>query len=76
MVFTHPHAEPWRTIGVFLKIAGKSPETALGRFYDRYGHARHQRQEARRFGELIGRALQEGISLDLVNFRTRAAIGR
>jgi hypothetical protein len=78
LVFTHPHAEPWRTIGVFLKIAGRTPETAplVGRFYARYGHARNQQQEARRFGGMIGRALQEGASLAALDFRTKAALGR
>ena len=26
IVFSHPAPEPWRTVGVFLKIVGKAPE--------------------------------------------------
>jgi hypothetical protein len=78
MVFTHPHPEPWRTIGVFLKIAGRSPEAVplLRNYYSRYGHGRQQLLEARRFGTLISRTLREGGSLAALDFRTAAARGR
>lgn len=75
VVFTHPHTEPWRTIGVFLKIAGKHPEELplVGRHYRNFGHSREQRQEARRFGIMIGHALQENSSLTALDFRTQTA---
>ncbi|MEJ2031625.1 MAG: hypothetical protein P8Y63_00965 [Deltaproteobacteria bacterium] len=75
VVFTHPHPEPWRTIGVFLKIAGKNPEktSLLGHHYRSFGHSQEQRQEAHRFGVIIGRALQENTSLADLDFRTKAA---
>jgi hypothetical protein len=78
MVFTHPHPEPWRTIGVFLKIAGKAPELAplVGRYYSRYGHAANQQREAGRFGRLIGRALKENDSLADLDFQTEIAVGK
>ncbi|NOX24944.1 MAG: hypothetical protein GXP59_02295, partial [Deltaproteobacteria bacterium] len=39
LVFSHPCSEPWRTIGVFMKISGKSPEhSALLRgHYSKFG---------------------------------------
>lgn len=72
IVFSHPNKEPWRTIGVFLKLAGKNPERALwiGNHYLRYGHSRNQRDEAYRFGLQIGEALQGGTPLENINFIT------
>jgi len=66
MIFAHPCREPWRTIGVFLKLAGRVPEKmgGLARHYPRYGHNKEQQDEAFRFGEKIGKALQEGRPLD------------
>ena len=29
MIFAHPSKEPWRTIGVFLKLAGRVPERSM-----------------------------------------------
>jgi len=65
MIFTHPSKEPWRTIGVFLKLAGRVPERSgwLGRYYPRYGHSREQQEQAFAFGAAIGQALQHGGSL-------------
>jgi flavodoxin len=62
IVFSHPSPEPWRTIGVFLKIAGKAPERSnlLGRYYQRYGHSRQQLQEAEKLGVAIGACLRKG----------------
>lgn len=64
MVFTHPNPEPWRTIGVFLKLAGKIPEKKswLRKKYRKYGHTKKQLNEAKRFGQMIGRELTEGNS--------------
>lgn len=73
MVFSHPNPEPWRTIGVFLKLAGEVPEKKLwlaGK-YRKYGHTRKQLKEAKRFGRLIARELLEGgKNLHLLNFDT------
>ncbi len=76
MVFSHPHREPWRTIGVFLKIAGKSPERwpLLRRYYAHFGHSKEQQEEAARFGTLIGQALKEDRPLDRINFKTAIAL--
>jgi len=76
MVFAHPCPEPWRTIGVFLKIAGKNPERSrlVGRYYKRFGHSRQQWDEARRFGSLIGEALKKKTPLAGIDFKTEAAL--
>ncbi|MDH5299043.1 MAG: hypothetical protein OEV91_08490 [Desulfobulbaceae bacterium] len=76
MVFTHPQPEPWRTIGVFLKIAGKAPDRSpfMKRWYSRFGHGRDQQEEAWRFGLNIGSALKRGDDLSSLDFRTPAAM--
>lgn len=62
IVFSHPSPEPWRTIGVFLKLAGKIPEKSawLRKRYRKYGHTRKQLHEAKRFGQMIGKEMIEG----------------
>ncbi len=60
IVFTHPIGEPWSTIGVFLKLAGKVPESGkswLKKFYPKYGHSRNQVEEAQCVGHLIGKQI-------------------
>lgn len=76
IVFSHPNREPWRTIGVFLKLAGKSPErsTFWGRYYKRYGHSKEQLEEAQRIGEMIGEALRQGADLHALDFATPLAL--
>ena len=76
VAFSHPMKEPWRTVGVFLKIAGKNPEKLKGfsRVYASYGHSREQRDEAWRFGMQIGEALRRGRSLSKLDFRTPTAL--
>lgn len=76
IVFSHPRPEPWRTIGVFLKIAGKSPERwpLLSRHYPHFGHSKEQQEEAARFGTMIGRALSQGQPLDTLAFKTPLAL--
>lgn len=76
IAFSHPMPEPWRTMGVFLKIAGKNPEKLKGfsRFYTRYGHSKEQRDEAWRFGMKIGEALLRGRSLANIDFHTPTAL--
>lgn len=75
IAFSHPSHEPWRTIGVFLKIAGKNPERSgfISRHYKRFGHSSEQMEEAFRFGRQIGRCLQENRSLATINFDTELA---
>ncbi|OGQ95939.1 MAG: hypothetical protein A2521_02720 [Deltaproteobacteria bacterium RIFOXYD12_FULL_57_12] len=76
MVFSHPSPEPWRTIGVFLKLAGKNPERAMliGRYYRRFGHTRQQMDEAWSFGRMIGEALQNGTPLAGFNFLNKISV--
>ncbi len=76
VAFSHPMQEPWRTIGVFLKIAGKNPERLkrFSRVYPRYGHSKEQRDEAWRFGMKIGEALLRGRSLANIDFHTPIAL--
>ncbi len=66
IVFSHPTPEPWRTIGVFLKLAGKAPEAGSSwfrRFYPKYGHSRQQVEDSRRVGKTLGQCLVAGGSL-------------
>jgi len=63
IVFSHPTPEPWRTIGVFLKLAGKAPEAGSSwfrRFYPKYGHSRQQIQDSRNVGLKLGKVLVAG----------------
>ena len=78
IVFTHPSREPWRTLGVFLKLAGRCPEKSkfLGRYYPRYGHEKRQLEEAFRFGVLLGEALTAGRDLAALDFQTPLAVSR
>lgn len=75
IVFTYPGVEPCRTIGVFMKIAGKKVEwPIIKRFYPEYGHSKEQLEEAHRFGEMIGEALKNRDSFDGLDFNTPAAM--
>lgn len=76
IIFSHPSPEPWRTIGVFLKIAGKSPERwpLLGRRYPHFGHSKSQQEEAFHFGTLIGQALNQGTPLSALDFTSAIAL--
>ncbi len=76
IIFTHTSKEPWRTIGVFLKLAGETPERMswMQDHYPKYGHTREQIAEARRFGELIGRAVTQDGELESLVFNTNLAI--
>ncbi len=55
IVFCHPVAEPWSTIGVFLKSAGYRPEkmSFLAGRYNHFGHTVDQLIEARSIGEQL-----------------------
>jgi len=76
ITFSHPNPEPWRTIGVFLKIAGKNPERSgfISKHYNRFGHSTEQMEEAFRFGEQLGDALKSGKPLAGINFQTHLAL--
>jgi len=76
IAFSHPNPEPWRTIGVFLKIAGKKPERSgfIGKHYNRFGHSNEQMEEAYRFGGQIGESLKDGTPLAAINFQTELAL--
>lgn len=78
IIFSHPAPEPWRTIGVFLKIAGKAPERSklIGRYYKRFGHSKEQLLEAERLGTLIGTALNTGQPLGSLDLQTILANSR
>lgn len=67
VVFGHPTPEPWRTIGVFLKLAGKVPEAGnswFRHFYPKYGHSRQQVEDCRKVGLELGGHIMAGNSLD------------
>jgi hypothetical protein len=73
IVFSHPTPEPWRTIGVFLKLAGKAPETGSSwfrRFYPKYGHSRQQVEDSRKVGKKLGECLEAGMPFDKPLFST------
>ena len=76
IAFTHPNPEPWCTIGVFLKIAGKNPERSgfISKYYSRFGHSNEQMEEAWRFGVQIGEALKSNTQLAAINFQTKMAL--
>jgi hypothetical protein len=76
MAFSHPNPEPWRTIGVFLKIAGKNPERSsfFGKYYTRFGHTNEQMDEAHRFGKQIGDALKRKTPIPELDFQTELAL--
>ena len=62
LVFLHPGKEPWRTLGVFLKIAGKTPESDkswLSRYYPRFGHTKEQVNHARKLGIKLASAINQ-----------------
>ncbi|MDZ7641903.1 MAG: hypothetical protein U5J62_07780 [Desulfurivibrio sp.] len=65
LAFDHPQSEPWRTIGVFFKVAGLAPERSsssavVGRFYRRFGHTPEQYQRALELGRQLGEYLKAG----------------
>jgi hypothetical protein len=76
IAFSHPNPEPWCTIGVFLKIAGKNPERSgfISKHYDRFGHSNMQMEEAMRFGVQIGESLKGNTQLAAINFQTDLAL--
>ncbi len=78
IVFSHPTPEPWRTIGVFLKLAGKVPEAGnswFRRFYPKYGHSREQVEDSRKIGVELGEAIKAGNALDRPLFSAHVRSG-
>jgi hypothetical protein len=79
VVFMHPIAEPWRTIGVFLKLAGKMPESGKNwfhRFYPKYGHSKRQVDDARTIGLILGKYIYERDNLENLRFPIPVPIDR
>jgi hypothetical protein len=76
IAFSHPNPEPWRTIGVFLTIAGKNPEGSsfFGKYYTRFGHTTDQMEEAHRFGTLLGEAIRRKTPIYKIDFQTDLAL--
>ncbi len=73
IVFTHPNSEPWNTIGVFLKLAGKMPERGKSWFrkhYPKYGHSRLQMGTAYELGQKLGQDLTSGKDPEELRFET------
>lgn len=69
VVFLHTGPEPWRTIGVFLKLAGRVPESSrswISKYYKKFGHTRKQISYARECGRIVGRYVMTN-DKDLVN---------
>lgn len=61
IVFSHPVKEPWRTLGLLLKLLGKIAQRRYSWFrlhYPRYGHNEAQRIEAREQGKKLAERLQ------------------
>lgn len=76
IVFSHPTPEPWRTVGVFLKLAGKVPEAGSSwfrRFYPKYGHSRQQVNDCRQVGFELGGNIIAGNPLERPLFPTPVA---
>ena len=73
IVFTHPNKEPWNTIGVFLKLAGKMPERGTGwfrKYYPKYGHSRPQLEAAYELGRQLGEDVTSGKEPAELHFAT------
>ena len=73
IVFTHPNKEPWNTIGVFLKLAGKMPERGTGwfrKYYPKYGHSRQQAEGAYVLGRKLGKDIAAGKDPEELKFAT------
>lgn len=69
LVFIHPGNEPWRTLGVFLKIAGKTPDSDkswFSKYYPRFGHTKEQVDHARILGKkLAADLMQDSLEMEV-----------
>ena len=73
IVFKHPTSEPWNTVGVFLKLAGKMPDRGKGwfrKYYPKYGHSRKQFATAMELGRKLGKDLNSGMDTSELHFET------
>lgn len=71
IIFNHPNPEPWNTIGVFLKLAGKMPERGKGwfrKYYPKYGHSKQQIDTAIDVGRKLGQDVNSEKSFDEIQF--------
>ena len=62
VVFTHPFTEPWRSLGLLLKLQGTIGQKRFSwvrRYYPRYGHSNTQRLEALEQGRLLAEKLRQ-----------------
>jgi len=60
IVFTHPFKEPWRSIGLLLKLRGdiaRQQYSWIRQRYPRYGHSDKQRVEAASEGKKLAKKL-------------------
>lgn len=61
IVFEHPTKEPYRVMGLLLKLRGKMIQHEWFRkHYDTYGHSREQGQQAYSYGLELGQKLHNG----------------
>jgi len=64
IVFEHPTKEPYRVMGLLLKLRGKMIQHQWFRkHYDGYGHSRQQGQKAYRYGVKLGQDIARGVPL-------------
>lgn len=77
IAFGHPGKEPWRTIGVFLKLAGRVPEKhpLFSKHYRKFGHTREQLAEAERFGSQLASTVKEQGDISALIFRPSTGEG-
>lgn len=71
IVFMHTINEPWCTLGLFLKLAGKMPESGknwFSRFYPKYGHTKQQLESAYQLGVMIGQRMLLNGELESLDF--------
>ena len=64
VVFTHPVKEPWRSLGLLLKLQGKIARRQYAWFrqhYPRYGHSEEQRVEAMQQGKQLAERLHSDL---------------
>ncbi len=71
IVFMHTIKEPWCTLGLFLKLAGKMPESGknwFSRYYPKYGHTKQQLDNAYQLGVAIGQSMLKDQHIDTLDF--------